>query len=238
MPYVLAPFIKKEMPGLWSEGSPYVSEIIYDICSTDPKDPPIHYEMHSLKPHSICHFDAPGHIIPNGKTICELITDTPGLFYGPVTVIRLPPPDFRSHYLQPTIKHYEITVDDLAKSMARVYNQSSLQKLFVTFEGAEQNFYSSTEYAFTLSLEAAKWLTAMPGFNLFGTIWKSSDFQPGSRDRPIHVELFKRAGILECLDLTEVPEGEYFLSAFPLPLVNATESPVCPILFTRNELGI
>lgn len=236
MPHILAPFISKRMPGLWGEGHPYSSEVIYDICSTDSSVPPIHYEEHSIKPHSICHFDAPGHIIPGGKKIDELITGMPDFFYGAVTVIRIPRPNFSPHLLNPLTKQYEITVDDILTAMGMPSKIPSFNKLLVTFEGATPDFYASTEYALTLSLEAARWLTSLKNFNLFGTPWKSVDFQPNSRERPIHTELFKSAGILECLDLTKVPQGEYFLSAFPLPLMNATESPVCPVLFTRNEI--
>ncbi|MGF2075278.1 hypothetical protein, partial [Enterococcus casseliflavus] len=48
--------------------------------------------------------------------------------------------------------------------------------------------------------------------------------------------LLPRAAVFECLDLRAVPEGRYFLSAFPLPLAGASESPVCPVLFTAAEL--
>jgi arylformamidase len=67
--------------------------------------------------------------------------------------------------------------------------------------------------------------------------WKSSDYKPGSAERPIHKTLFKKAVILECLNLSEVPEGMYFLNAFPLRIEGASESPACPVLFTKNELA-
>ncbi len=59
---------------------------------------------------------------------------------------------------------------------------------------------------------------------------------PGSKQRPIHNTLFQKAVILECLDLAQVPEGRYFMSAFPIPLEGASEAPVCPVLFTANDL--
>ncbi|MBC7385817.1 MAG: hypothetical protein H7301_06610, partial [Cryobacterium sp.] len=82
MPYFLAPPIRKKDPALWGEGSPYSSEVIYDICSGNPVDPPTHYESHQLKPHSVCHFDAPGHIHADGLKIDGLYEKDPTLFYG------------------------------------------------------------------------------------------------------------------------------------------------------------
>jgi len=66
---------------------------------------------------------------------------------------------------------------------------------------------------------------------------KSSNFKPGSRERPIHKTLLKSANIFECLHLVEVPEGNYFFTGFPLPLEAASESPVCPVLFKKSEIN-
>jgi len=234
MPFVLAPMISKSLPGLWAEGNPYSTETIYDICSPDPKSPPVHYESHTIRPHSICHFDAPAHIIPNAETIDQLFEKHLNFFYGPVVVAKLNAQNFQSVGGSP-IKHWEVQISEL-KSALKSYDLSNIEKLFLSFEGAEPNFYLNQNRAFTLSHEAAAWLNTLPKFNLFGTIWKSTDFQPGKRERPVHVELFKKSGIIECLDLSLVPPGQYFLSAFPLPTVDATESPVCPVLFTKNEI--
>lgn len=36
--------------------------------------------------------------------------------------------------------------------------------------------------------------------------------------------------------LNQVPEGIYFLTSFPLKIKRASESPACPVLFTKEEL--
>ena len=72
--------------------------------------------------------------------------------------------------------------------------------------------------------------------NLYGTSWKNSDFKPGSFDRPIHNTLFKSAVMLECLDLENVPAGNYFMTAYPIRIEGASESPVTPVLFTHDEI--
>ena len=236
MPYVLAPTIKKSLQGLWQEGSPYTSKVIYDICDPDPKKPPVHYEAHTLKPHSICHFDAPAHIVAGEPTIDKLFSTSPSIFYGPVLIVRLKKQNFMPRPRQNNWSHWEVTKEEILDA-SEGYNFLNLQKIFLTFDGAEEDFYINPNRAFTISSEAAKWLTSLRKFNLFGTIWRSTDFQPDSRERPIHIELFKRAGILECLDLSKVPSGEYYLSAFPLPIEGASESPVCPVLYSKNEIS-
>jgi kynurenine formamidase len=86
-----------------------------------------------------------------------------------------------------------------------------------------------------LSQSAAE-LLVDNNIKLYGTSWKSSDFLPGSKERPIHNTLFKTALIMECLDLKDVPAGVYFMNAFPIALENSSESPVCPILYTKEEI--
>src|SRR5690606_38202472 len=99
-----------------------------------------------------------------------------------------------------------------------------------------ENSFHDPNFVLTLSLEAANWLTSSTDFNLYGTSWKSSDYKPGSAERPIHNKLFEKCIILECLELSSVPEGEYFLVTFPLYIKGASESLVPPTLFTYDEL--
>ncbi len=234
MPYVLAPMIKKDMPSLWAEGDVYATEVIYDICSPDSSKPPVHYESHTFKPHSICHFDAPGHIIPGAETIDQLFENHIDYFYGPVVVIKIKNPNFKKSDAS-NISHWEVGKKEIQASLSG-YDLQKIEKIFISFDGAGSDFFTDSDRAFTISPEAASWLISLPNFNLFGTIWKSTDFRPGKRDRPVHTELFKRAGIVECLDLEKVPAGQYFLSAFPIPTAGATESPVCPVLFSESEI--
>lgn len=237
MPYFLAPAIKKTSPGLWAEGVPYSTEVLYDICSGDLAKPPVHYEEHTLKPHSICHFDAPGHIIHGGKLIHEMYLESPQTFYGPAIVAVIDRPNFRAHAKATGIAHWEISLAELKGALSRLAHRNPITKLILSFPNISPGFYQNETQAMTLSIEAANYLVSLPGFNLLGTPWKSADFQPGSRERPIHKLLFPSVGILECLNVAEIPEGEYFLSAAPIPLHRATESPAAPILFTREEVS-
>ena len=82
-----------------------------------------------------------------------------------------------------------------------------------------------------LTPEAAEWLVSTVPLVSFGTSSVSSDYQSGSRERPVHKLLLGSAVIYECLDLREVPEGRFWLTGVPLRLVGASESPVAPVLF-------
>jgi hypothetical protein len=92
------------------------------------------------------------------------------------------------------------------------------------------------KYALVLSTKAAEFLCDHSRLVLFGTSWKSADFQPGSRERPVHKALLRKGAILELLDLSNVKPGKYFMVAMPIPLVGASEAPVCPVLFVKDDL--
>ena len=90
MPYILSPHIHPNLPGLWGEGSPYSRDTVYDINSNDPAQPPVNYQSHLLKPHSIPHIDAEGHITRGGKTVDAYYEQSAcSCFYGKTVVVKL-----------------------------------------------------------------------------------------------------------------------------------------------------
>lgn len=225
MPYVLSPMIDLNSPGMWMEGPAYEKRSIYSIDGA--KLPPVNYDEHILRPHSLTHVETPAHTLKNGATL-----ETFGMeyFHGKTQVIRLKGNRYRD--IGSGLLHWVIGPEELPKILA--------PKVLVTTDEVPlnaQGFHDPT-YVLTLSQKAADYLVSIPGFNLYGTSWKSSDFAPGSPERPIHNTLFKRALILENLRLEHVPEGLYFMSAFPLPLNGASEAPVVPVLYRREELLI
>jgi kynurenine formamidase len=240
MPYVLCPTIRPDLPGLWKEGSPYEANSIYKIPTDDPKLPPVNYSEHVLRPHSIPHVDAPSHIIPDGLRIDAFFKpEKMNAFFGRVDVVKLrgafwkPVADLPGQYV------WHVNHDEIEQGLTRIHGSAQHpEKIFLTVENLPQNEFGNHDpnYALVLTEESAEWLVSSQRFDAYGTSWKSTDFQPGSKERPIHKILFKQALLFECLDLSQVPEGSYFLSAFPLPLANATESPVCPVLFSFDEL--
>ena len=242
MPYVLSAPIHHKLPGLWGEGTPYESKIIYDIRSDLPATPPVHYEAHTLKPHSIPHIDAPGHIIAGGLTVEQCFNDRHiGCFYGSATVVKLRGSKWNKIANDPSQQLWRVELSELKSEIKRVTGSESVpRKLLLTADHAPltPDGFHDSRFILVLTREAAEWLVSSSQFSAYGTSWKSSDFEPGSRERPIHKILFQRALLFEHLKLDHVPEGIYFFCAFPLLLSGATESPVTPVLFTPEELSL
>lgn len=233
MPYVLSPKITQSSAAMWGEAVPYERREIYSI--QPGKLPPVNYDEHILRPHSLTHFEAAAHTQENGHRLDHYYQDLSN-FFGKCLVIKLP-----GNKYEPKgngIFHWVVTPQELYERLKVLGVGGEVSKVLVSteFYPVNENGYHDPNYVLTLSQEAADFLVSLKGFHLYGTSWKSSDFNSGRSERPIHNTLFSKAGILENLDLKIVPEGWYFLTAFPLPLENASESPVVPVLFTKEEL--
>ncbi len=236
MPYVLSPLIRPDAPGLWAEGAAYRVEPVYDLAN--PAHPPVRYGAHRLAPHSLPHADAPSHIIEDGGDIETYFTPARlRNLYGEVLLLKLQNPRWTEVAGQ---RHCAVDAAALRAEIRRATGAEAIpDKLILTLADLPQTAAGLHDPAHALSLteDAADWLLSNPRFDAYLTSWKSTDFQPGSRARPIHRRLLPRAAVFECLDTRDVPEGRYFLSAFPLPLAGASESPVCAVLFTAEELA-
>lgn len=241
MPYILSGLIRTGTEGMWREGEPYSSQVIYDIHSCDPRQPPVQYAAHTLKPHSLPHMDAPAHIIPGGETIDAFFSASRSKpFFGQATVVKLKLLNFIPAPALPGVFFYVVSIQELQDAILKVTgSKTPPERLLLSVDPLPLSPLGEHDqnYAVVLSEEAANWLISAPHFCFYGTSWKSTDFQPGSKERPIHKILFKQAVIFECLLLNEVPEGSYFISSFPLPLEGASESPACPVLFTKAEIA-
>jgi arylformamidase len=236
MPYILSRPIHPSLPEFWKEGTPYQRTTIYDGCSPHSPEntPPVRYDAHILKPHSLTHADAPAHILEHGRTIDSYFSNklAGSPFWGRATVVRIPADQFKEQVCR-------VTLPTLKKCLQLATGQTNVpDRLIITADGVPTSSDSGhhPDWPLVLDEETALWLTRSPSFVLFGTSWKSTDYMPGSRDRPIHKILFRNALLFECLDLTDVPAGEYFWVGVPLRLQGASESPVCPVLFTPSEI--
>lgn len=234
MPYILSPMITVDSPGMWLEGSAYEKRNIYSI--EEGELPSVNYDEHILRPHSLTHLETPAHTQKTGKTLEEYYKNSTQHFFGKTLVIKLQGNKYESK--GNGIFHWIVTVKEIESCLKRLEVSTSISKLLITteFYPINKSGYHDPNYVLTLSQKAADFLISCEDFNLYGTSWKSSDFNPGKVERPIHDTLFKKALILENLHLKDVPEGEYFISAFPLPLKGASESPVVPVLFMKEEV--
>jgi hypothetical protein len=103
-------------------------------------------------------------------------------------------------------KVLRVTQKGLISAIARVTGASSAPyRLLLTAEGVPQDTHSGHDprWALVLEEEAALWLRNSSKFVTYGTSWKSTDFMPKSRERPIHRIIFETALIFECLDLAQ-----------------------------------
>jgi len=246
MPYFLSKPMSESVPPLWREGAPYQRQVVYDGCGPDsnPASPPVHYDSHLLKPHSLTHADAPSHVIHNGKTIDHFFNSDsrPSSLWGKATVIQFDMSDFTPCSEVGYEDHFIFRVSK-EKLIQKLFNLTGSalppSRLLISASAIPTHPHIGHDPKWILVLEeaAAEWLISHPNFVTFGTSWKSTDFNPTSRDRPIHTILFRSALIFECLDLMEVPEGDYFFVGIPLRIEGASESPVCPILLKKEELA-
>jgi arylformamidase len=237
MPYILSRPVHPALAPQWGEGAPYQKLNIYDGCeSTERSVPPVHYDAHTLRPHSLTHADAPAHIDARGATIDQYFKRDAqhSPFWGRATVVQIPVRLFKE-------KVCRLSLADLQAALQAATGQTRApDRLLLSAQGLPEHaeLGHPPDWPLVLSREAAEWLAGNKNFVLYGTSWKSTDYEPGSRDRPIHRIVFERALIFECLDLTPVPPGEYFWVGMPLWLVGASESPACPILFRKDELNL
>ncbi len=236
MPYILSPLISENMTGLWLEGTPYERDSIYSMSENEP---PINYDLHSFKPHSLTHVETPAHTQASGHRLGHYYNNRPDIFFGDCVVVKLKGSHWNKISTNENIYHWEVSLEQLKQGIYDAANSDSIpDRILLTAETAPilSNGFHDPDYVLTLSQEAANFLVNSESFKLYGTSWKSTDFQPKSRERPIHNTLFQKALIFELLILSNVPQGKYFLSAFPIPVKEASEALVCPVLFTAEEL--
>ncbi len=234
MIYVIGNKIKAEMAGFWNEGTPYSRRNIYSKQANTL--PPVNYDEHTLKPHSLTHAESPLHTNNDGKPLHSYIEKSPHFFFGEALVLKFP-----NNYvgIDGTENTYIkiITRNEIESKINEVCNGKAIPpKILLTTENypENENAFHAENYILVLDVEAAEYLISIPGFHLFGTTWKSTDYQPKSPTRPIHDTIFKKAVIFELLNLSEVPEGIYYFSGMPLFIENSNESPVTPILIDKS----
>jgi len=235
MVYNISNLISNKLPGLWNEGSPFESSQIYTI--EENKMPPVNYDSFTIKSHSITHCESLKHVDNNGKSLADIIITNPDYFYGDCLVLK-----FENNYKQIDEDLYQkvIDIEEFEKKINSLEINIIPKKILITTENYPINDfnYHKENFILILSDELANHLVEKYSVHLFGTSWKSADYKPGSKERPVHKVLLQNGVIFELLNLQNVPEGNYFFTGFPLLIENTSESPVSPILFSYKELSI
>jgi kynurenine formamidase len=234
VPYILSPNIRDNSPGMWNEGNAFCRKTIYSL--NDSNSPPVNYEEYIFRSHSLTHMESPLHTQLEGKSLDYFINNKPEYFFGRTLLIKLE--GFKYEKINDEIYHWEISKKEIEDKIIKLSKGNFPGKVLITSEEyPENNFgFHDPNYVLTLSKEAAEYLTSFKNFHLYGNSWKSTDFSQGKRDRPIHNIIFSKGLILENLKLKNVPEGNYFINTFPIPIVNSSESPVIPVLYNYDEI--
>lgn len=235
MIYNISNIVNNSLPGLWNEGNPFQKIEIYSI--QDNKLPPVNYDSFTIKSHSITHCESMKHVDNNGKDISELIISNPSYFYGDCLVIK-----FDDNYAEigDDLSLQVIDIDEFEQKIKSLNINSMPQKILITTKNYPQNQYGyhKENYILIISDKLAEHLVDKYSIHLFGTSWKSADYKPKSKERPVHKSLLSNGVIFELLNLNNVPEGSYFFTGFPLLIENTSESPVSPILMSYDEIGV
>ena len=193
MIYIIGNKIKSDDSGFWGEGEPYSVENIYSI-ELD-KIPPVNYDVHTFKPHSLTHCESAKHTSNSGKTLDKILSLNPECFVGDCLVIK-----FKPFYIQISEKLFihKVTKKELSDRIASLCQLRAIpSKIIITTSNYPTtiNGYHDPNYILVLDTEAANYLICLNNFNMFGTTWKSADYNPGHRERPIHDIIFQKAVI-------------------------------------------
>ncbi|WP_447968069.1 cyclase family protein [Nitrospira sp. M1] len=169
----------------------------------------------SMNCHVGTHVDAPAHFLGDGETLDELRL---GRFHGPAVV-------------------YEyLSCDVIGPQNFHVIDIPERHHIFLKTRNSEllqRDTFSST-YC-TVSPAVAEMLCALQPLSV-GFDYYSLDPYQEEGGFPTHT-VFARAGIpvYVCLNLKDVPAGEYLFSGFPLRLPGAEASPVRAVLMRTGE---
>lgn len=160
-----------------------------------------------MSTHTGTHADAPFHYAEEGATIDQVPLDP---YIGPATVAEV--------NATPAVRP-----EDLGVAGSR-----SIERLLIRTGSCSDDTVYNEDFTY-LSDELAEWCVQR-GLKLIGTDAPSVD-RFTSKTLTVHRTLLKgRVAILEGLDLTAVPAGDYELVALPLKLAGIDASPVRAIL--------
>lgn len=178
----------------------------------------VHYEMpeHATRlskitmgSHTGTHVDAPWHALPKGVPLDKIPLET---FIGPCRL------------LDCTASVGAVTIADLKHHQVK-----KAQRILVKTQNSLRGFEKFRDDYIYLDGDAADYLAEL-GIALFGIDYFSVK-QRGSKDQRPHTSLLgKNIPIIEGLDLSQVPAGNYTLICLPLKFTGIEGAPARVIL--------
>lgn len=162
----------------------------------------------SLGNHTGTHVDPPSHFVEGGASIDEL---SPDIFVGPAWVAHLP--DVEGEISLAYLDAAGIP-SDVERLLLRTSNSGKLRR-----------GQPVLERFVTLSVEGARW-AVQRGLKLVGIDYLSIERPDAPKEHPVHRTLLENGVIIvEGLDLSNVPEGEWELLCLPILLAGGDGAP-------------
>lgn len=201
-------------------------DVTHTLCSDTPVwpgDPSVKVESRSsiengdacnltslvLGSHAGTHLDAPYHVFKNGKKLSEIDAE---LFIGDCLVIEI-------------LDKKEILLSDIDGLIP-----NGTKRLLIKTNNSKRNFYGEfyTDYA-SVDAQAVEYMLSM-GVKLLGVDYLSLGVW--GKTLATHETFFTRGGevIVESLNLSDVPQGEYEMICLPMKLSCEDGAPVRCIL--------
>jgi arylformamidase len=167
----------------------------------------------SLGTHTGTHVDAPAHFVPGGATVDAL---APEILMGKTRVVEI--------LARERIEREDLEAQDLRDDL-RILLKTRMSGQMTKSRYQEDHVY--------VSADAAVYV-AQAGLKLVGFDYLSID-RHGAADFPAHRALLE-AGvvIVEGIDLSQVPPGEYDMTCLPLRVAGGDGAPARVILRSRG----
>lgn len=179
-----------------------------EFCTIGPGCPCNITSLGNWSTHFLTHVDPPLHFVENGKSLDDIPLNR---FVGVARVVEV---------LGASVQLSDIERAEAKKGMTLLFRTRNSQR------GTEEPF--DEQHVFVAAEAAAE--AARLGLNMIGIDYLSVD-RFGDEDYPAHRTLLSgNVLILEGLDLSRVPPGDYRYSALPLKIQRGDGSPVRAIL--------
>lgn len=171
-----------------------------------------HLSKITMGSHTGTHVDAPRHAVSDGVALDQIPLET---FVGPCRV------------LDCTKSVGAVKIEDLKRNKVK-----KAERILVKTQNSLRGFGTFREDYIYLDGDAADYLAKL-GITLFGIDYFSVK-QRGSKDQRPHTSLLsKNIPIIEGLDLSQVPAGDYTLVCLPLKFTGIEGAPARVVLIDQ-----